>query len=195
MLCIGASGAAKYRHRLSRGSLIPWSRSGRRSCRTLSAGSSGACPDAVKSAYRHAGAIHTTESNLRVTVITFFTWLAVRLDLALNWLMSLVSTDHCNFICSQKMIQCTSVNIFNLNDSFIKIWCVIKVFLKLFWVVYMILMASCSLLFLHWAGSSNRWQLWQYAPSLDMLSGLKGHTHKNIKTSSEESSSQFGIVI
>ena len=44
-----ATDAAKYRHRLSRSSLMPWSRSGKRSPRTPSADKSGACPDVVSS--------------------------------------------------------------------------------------------------------------------------------------------------
>ena len=45
MILIGATGSAKYHHRLSRNSLMPWSRSGRRSPLKPSADPSGVCPD------------------------------------------------------------------------------------------------------------------------------------------------------
>lgn len=44
--------------------------SGRRSPRTLSANSSGACPDFAGSGYRHTGAIHTTESHYELIKFT-----------------------------------------------------------------------------------------------------------------------------
>lgn len=60
-LCFGPSDAARLHLRLSRSSVMPWSRSGRRYPRTPSVVSLGACPDVVRHAYKHVGAIQTTE--------------------------------------------------------------------------------------------------------------------------------------
>lgn len=48
------------------GTLIPWSMFGSRCCRTPAADSSGAYPDGVRNAYRHAGAKHSNDSHSKL---------------------------------------------------------------------------------------------------------------------------------
>ena len=138
MLCIGASDTTKYSHRLSRSSLMPWSRSGRSSPRTPSADSPGACPDAVGSAYRHVGTLHTTEPHYECRDKIHATWIGLQfIFIALfssviflfshEWVGNFVF--HCALLfTSQGIIQCTSVKIFKLNNSLMSMWCVLKVF-------------------------------------------------------------------
>ncbi len=59
--CFGSSDAARLHLRLSRSSVMPCSRSGRKYPRTPSIVSLGACPDNVRHAYEHVGATQTTE--------------------------------------------------------------------------------------------------------------------------------------
>ena len=107
----------------------------RKSPRTSSAVPSKPCPEAVRSAYRLVGAIHTTIVTIWVALKKIHTscislWfqcftLIFRLILspAISWLIVLVSTDKCYVI----LISTNYMMYINLNDSFINIWCVIKV--------------------------------------------------------------------
>lgn len=82
--------------------------------------------DVIGSAYRHAGAIHTTESHCEsldqpgISIFHFLQWVD---DFGFHWLLF-----HHFVLNKLIIIKIVSKKNFNLNNKFNKIWCVIKVF-------------------------------------------------------------------
>ena len=78
--------------------------------------------------YRYVGGLHTTESHYELDQQCFTCIFSEILNPAFSGLGFGFSLTTVTSFCTQQSKQSTSVKLFNLNNSFLKIWCVFKVF-------------------------------------------------------------------